>query len=281
MLLIFDIGGTHTRLGTSLDGKTLLKTATIPTNLDFPKALEEIKKTVMELTENQKITLVGGGVRALDYSKTKLVNHPYFPMWVGVPLKNKLEEAFDCQVYLENDAALAGLGEAVEGAGKGHQIVAYITVGTGIGGARIVNGKLDLATFGFEPGQQVLSINNDMYPYYNGLGYLESFISGTALEKRFKVKPNQLVNPAVWDDVAKYLALGLNNTIVHWSPSIVILGGGMINLIPLEALEFHLKQTLKIYPVMPEIKKNKLGDQAGLIGALIYLKQKSLTESHN
>src|SRR5581483_7352547 len=146
------------------------------------------------------------------------------------------------------------------------------TVSTGIGGARIVDQKIDANIYGFEPGQQILSIDNDMYPYYNGLGYLESYISGTSLERRFKIKPQQLTNMSVWNDVGKYLAIGLNNSIVHWSPNIVVLGGRMINMIPLESIEFHLEKALKIFPERPKIVKAKLGDEGGLIGSLHYLK---------
>ena len=274
MYLVFDIGGTNIRVATSLDGKTINQSQTIPTPHDFTAAMMTLKELVQKLSSGQKIIAAAVGVRALNQTKDRLVNHPYFPMWVNEPLKESLQNILGAPVYLENDAAMAGLGEATAGAGAGHQIVAYITIGTGVGGARIVDQKIDVSAFGFEPGQQILSISNDLYPYYNGLGYLESFISGTALEKRFKVKPEQLINPAIWDDVGKYLALGLNNTIVYWSPNIVVIGGGMASLIPLEAVQFHLKQTLKIFPEHPEIVKAKLGDRAGLLGALEYLRQK-------
>jgi predicted NBD/HSP70 family sugar kinase len=274
MYLLLDIGGTHIRLALSEDGQKLGQVETLNTPNAFEEGMLMIKQTGQKMLADKQLLGGAAGVRALDPTKTKMINHPYVPMWPEKPLKHSLEEIFKSPFYLENDAALAGLGEAVFGAGQGYNIIAYLTISTGVGGARIVNKKVDVNYSGFEPGQQILSIENDLYPYYNGLGYLESYISGTALEERFKVKPEQLTNPEVWNEVAKYLALGLNNTIVHWSPEIVIIGGGMANLIPLEAVDFHLRQSLKIFAQHPEIMKAKLGDQAGLYGAMVHLRQK-------
>ena len=65
--------------------------------------------------------------------------------------------------YLANDSDLDGLGEATVGAGKGFNIVAYITVSTGIGGVRIVGGKIDVSTYGFEPGHQIIDADGSIY----------------------------------------------------------------------------------------------------------------------
>jgi predicted NBD/HSP70 family sugar kinase len=274
MYLLLDIGGTHIRLAVSEDEKKLSDVQTLDTPGSFEDGILMIKQTAEKMLNGKQLLAASAGVRALDPTKTKMIHHPYVPLWPEKPLKHSLEVVLKCPVYLENDAALAGLGEAVFGVGQGYNIVAYLTISTGVGGARIVNRKIDVNYMGFEPGQQILSVENDLYPYYNGLGYLESYISGTALEERFKVKPEQLTNPEVWNEVGKYLALGLNNTIVHWSPEIIIIGGGMANLIPLESVDFHLRHSLKIFSKPPEIFKAKLGDQAGLYGALVYLKQK-------
>jgi predicted NBD/HSP70 family sugar kinase len=274
MYLLLDIGGTHIRLAITEDGKKLGQVETLDTPGAFEDGMLMIKQTAEKMAGGQQILAGAAGVRALDPTKSKMIHHPYVPLWPEKPLKHSLEEIFKCPFYLENDAACAGLGEAVFGAGQGFNIIAYLTISTGVGGARIVDRKIDMNYLGFEPGQQILSIENDLYPYYNGLGYLESYISGTALEERFKVKPEQLTNPEVWNEVGKYLALGLNNMIVHWSPELVIIGGGMANLIPLESVNFHLRQSLKIFIQHPEIVKGKLGDQAGLHGAMVHLKHK-------
>lgn len=264
MYLVFDIGGTNIRIAASQDGRVLDQLDSIPTAKNFSDAISSFKKGALKLTKGEKIKAAAGGVRALDMrTKDRLVNHPTIPLWVGEPLKEELEKSLDTEVFLENDTAMAGLGEAVFGAGQGKKIVAYITISTGVGGVRIVEGKIDQSMMGFEPGQQIIDIDSP--------SYLERYISGDALKKRYGVEPKNLADPEIWDEIAKLLAIGLNNTIVHWSPEILILGGSVMRSIPLDIVKSYLNQYLTIFPDCPEIVLSTLGDEGGLYGALHYL----------
>lgn len=264
MYLVFDIGGTNIRLAVSQDGKTLNQLDSIPTAKNFSQAMSSFKETAEKLTNGQKIEAAAGGVRALDMTtKDRLVSHPTIPLWVGEPLKQELEKSLGCSVSLENDAAMAGLGEAVFGAGQGKKIVAYITVSTGVGGVRIVDGKIDQSMMGFEPGNQIINVDPP--------AYLERYISGEGIRQRYGVKGENLSDPKAWDEIAKLLAIGLNNTIVHWSPQIVVLGGSVIKSISLDKVKSYLNEYLTIFPDCPEIVLATLGDEGGLYGALHYL----------
>src|SRR3989344_1426609 len=96
----------------------------------------------------------------LDAKKETIFHAPNMSKWDNRPLKKELQRALHTKnVFLENDTALVGLGEAVRGSGKGKQIVAYITVSTGINGVRIVNGEIDRSALGFEIGHQILDKN--------------------------------------------------------------------------------------------------------------------------
>ena len=269
MYLLFDIGGTSMRIAASPDGKSLSEPIIIPTPQDFEEGIKEIEETAQTLAAGEKIKAVAGGIReVLDKKRCMLINDPIsskIPGWIGKPLKEKLEEALKAPVCLENDSALVGLGEAIHGSGKGHKIVAYITVSTGVGGARIVDGKVDRNCFGFEPGNQIID--------YREKVYLEDLISGPALEKKFGMEPHLISDPLKWDHVAKILAVGLNNAVVHWSPDILVLGGGVIDSIPLEKVRAYLKAYLRKFPVIPLVSRAKLEDKGGLFGALEYLKQ--------
>jgi len=268
MYLLLDIGGTSIKVGISRDKTSLDANEVINTNPNFLQAVEEIKQTAFKLSGSESFDLVAGGTRALDRTKTKLVNQPNFPLWVDEPLKDTLEKEFNCKVYLENDAAMAGLGEAVFGAGKGKDIIAYITVSTGLGGARIVKGKIDVSHFGFEPGNQIIVVDGKV-------NYLENLVGGAGIKKMFAQHPGDIKNPKVWEETAKYLAIGLNNTIVHWSPEVVILGGSVMKSISLEKVRACLNEFLKIFPEKPELKLAELEEKTGLYGALAYLKQLS------
>lgn len=265
MYLLFEAGGTKTRIGFSQDGKNLHSSQIIPTAQDLGQFLSNLKDTAIALSGGLRIKSVAGGVAGvLDPKKEVLISAPHIKGWVGKPLREILQNAFRVSTFLENDTSLGGLGEAVFGAGIGRNIVAYLTVGTGIGGARIVGGKIDAKAFSFEPGHQI--VNED------GLEF-EELISGTALEKEHGQPSEHITDPNVWDEAAKKLSLGLTNTIVHWSPHIVVLGGALMQKIPLERIKTYIRQYLKIFPTPSEIVRSKLGELSGLYGALRFTQQ--------
>lgn len=272
--LFFDIGGTNIRAAFCQDGKSLGEPKILETPKDFDEGILLLKKTAEELSGGKKIqSIVVGIAGVFDQEKTQLVSSPNLLGWVGKPLKVRLYQEFGSLVFVENDAALAGLGEAVYGAGKGKEIVVYMTISTGVGGARIIKGKIDVSAKGFEPGHQVIDAGAVWQGEYDVLT-LENAISGTAFEKRFSKKPYEITDEKIWDEAARILAIGLNNSVVHWSPDIVVLGGSMMKEvgIPIERIRFHLKNILKIFREPPPIEKAALGDAAGLYGGLAFLK---------
>ena len=77
--------------------------------------------------------------------------------------------------------------------------------------------------------------------------------------------------------MARILSCGLANTIVHWSPDVLVLGGKISQYIPIIRIEEYLPKFVRVYPELPKIRKGILGDNAGLYGALALLKASNLT----
>ncbi len=255
--ILFDIGGTKMRVAYSVDGESFEEPKVVPT----PQNFEAGKETFLNLIEG---CAAGREIRAVVGGMSRNVANIPFDQF-----KKDLLDLFGERLFLENDAALVGLGEAVFGAGKGFEIVAYITVSTGVGGARIVNRVVDGYAVGFEPGKQIIDIENNKT--------LENLISGKALEAKYGKHPKEILESEVWEDLAHKLAVGLNNIIVEWSPHAVVLGGSMITgepAISVEKTEKYLKEILKVFPELPVIKKAELGDFGGLWGGLAYIKNK-------
>ena len=271
------------RLAVSADGISFGEPISLLTPQEFDKGINLFSDTFSKLAGGLTLEgAVGGIAGVLDTTKEKLLRSPNLPDWERKPLRTKIKEVVVSELFLENDAALVGLGEAVYGAGKGYKIVAYLTVSTGVGGVRIVNGLIDAFTLGFEPGHQIIDADATICPDCKRViaqesfpGDLEDHISGAGLKKRFQMEPSQISDPKVWDEAEKLLAYGLNNTIVHWSPEVVVLGGAIIleDRISINKVKNYLSKILEIYPTQPEIKKAELGDKGGLWGALAYLKQ--------
>lgn len=265
--VLFDIGGTNTRVGVSFDGQTIDASDTFKTPKDFDDGISLIVSTAQRLTEGKPIGVSAGGVAGpLTRDKSGTVNAPHLPEWSGRPLKLELATKFGCEVFIENDTAMSGLGEAVFGAGKEHRIVSYMTISTGVNGARIIDGELEPTALGFEIGHQIIDLDGSMRH-----ADLESLISGSALERRYGKRPEDITDQGVWEDVAKFTAYGINNVVVFWSPDVVVLGGSMMKKISLERVKMYVKNILKLYPELPVIVKSELGDLGGLWGAMHYI----------
>lgn len=280
--ILFDIGGTKTRIGVSWDGKRLGKVIIIPTPRDVRSGIAVLKSVAAELTRGKKIKAIAGGIAgSFDRRKSVIISGgANIKGWLGVHLKEKFEKAFHAPVYLENDAALAGLGEAVMGAGKRKEIVAYFTVSTGFGGTRIVNGKIDVSAYGFEPEYQIIDAGGCLCRKCGG-DKLGKHISGNGILEHYGKKPEKIRGEHIRKDLARWLAIGLNNSIVHWSPDVVILGGSVMKLISVAQVRRELKKIFRAFPKPPPLKKAALGDFGGLYGALIYLQQQKRGMLHN
>lgn len=267
MILLGDIGGTNTRMAVS-NGTAFDEPVLFATNQNYNDALREIAREAKTMLGEQEATRAVFGVAGtLSQEKDRLLRAPNLSQWKDKPLQADLERELGVPVSLINDASLGALGEAVEGAGKGARILAYVTVGTGIGGARIVDGNIDETALGFEIGHQYLVIGEEARE-------AEELASGGALYERFSMPPKEIVDENVWDEVSRVFAYALFNTIVHWSPDRVVLGGSMFNTpgIKIEVVEETLKHIGGAFPILPPLTKASLGVIGGLYGAQAYAK---------
>lgn len=272
--ILFDIGGTNTRVTASEDLRSFKKPIKFKTPINFKEGIEKIVAAAKELAPG-KIRGACGAVRgSLSEDRTSIAHDDVLFKWAEEPLCATLAKQLDTKVVIENDAALAGLGESHFGAGQGSKIMVYHTISTGVGGAKIENGTIDSYHLGFEPGKQILDIDRtilgaDIIPT------LENLVSGTALEERTGAKPYDIPqDDAIWDQLAEYLAHGLRNTILYWSPDTVVLGGSMITGDPailIDNIKRHTELVLGDDMEIPEIKKAKLKDESGLYGAMAFL----------
>ncbi len=268
MYVVFDIGGTHTRISHSEDGETLLGA---PLMLDTPKTWSDAEAFLKEQFSkyNNAKAACGGIPGVFDEAKEVLAWSPNLPDWVGKPVKKVIQEAVKTEVFLHNDAVGVGVGEAVVGAGKGEHIVVYVTVSTGVGGTRIVDGKPDPYRAGSEPGPQILD--------YHTHETLERLVSGASFARRFGLDFVKTAPPEAWIEAASVLAVGLYNMILLWSPDIVVLGGPMMVKSPGISLALVQEKILalpKVFPRYPKLVLAEHGDASGLYGALSMINNK-------
>jgi len=288
MYILFDIGGTKTRIAASHDLESFSDPIIVSTPKSFEEGIKVITKIVKDLCGNELLEAAAGGIAAsLNREKTELVGGgPNISDWLRKPIKHRLEEVLGCTVSIENDTAMGGLAQVTYGPAQGVEIAVYMTVSTGVGGCRFVNGKIDKSALGFEPGWQIIDLpsahqtakGEDWLSGYCKPGYLISQIGGTCVEKTEGKKPYEITDESFWEEKAKLLAYGLHNVYALWSPDVVVVGGSMTNKIgiSLEQTHKYLTKTLhSVFPVvLPKIIPAEFGDEMGLWGAMAYIKQK-------
>lgn len=259
MYILIDIGGTKTRVAGTMDLEKFSEPVIIDTPQGYDEAIAKISEAVSQISD-------GIALRGAAVGHTR--NWKALPQWNGRDLAKDLGVALHTTVSIENDTALVGLGEAVYGAGKGAPICVYLTVSTGVNGVRVVEGKVDASRHGFEIGGQYLSTTEPPIT-------LEELVSGSAIGSRYGMHPRDLGkdNP-LWEELARSLAFGVHNTILHWSPDRVVIGGSMVNEIGISVprVAEHVKTLLRKFPVVPEIVHSSLGDIGGLWGGMAVLR---------
>lgn len=288
MNIFIDVGATNLKIGSSISESEVGKVVIFDTPGNFEDCFQLLRKYVKQNGITRLGSIVVGTPGAIDEENGLISSSRNLPGWEKKPIKKLLEEEFETSVFLKNDADLAGLGEAVFGAGKGHEIVAYLTFSTGVGGARIVKGMIDMNAYGFEPGYQIIDVDssvdadflNSKSRYGNNYGYLQRLTSGKDLKERFGKEADKITDRNIWKEVEYYMSAGIANTIRLWSPNIVVLGGGIMKskYIKIEEVRKHVNNMILVISGLPKITKVKLGDKAGLYGGLHYLES---LKNHN
>ena len=277
MYLLFDIGGTKTRIAISRDGETFEEPCIITTPTDYTEGIHAFSTIKEKLIGDENISIAAGSVAAsFNRQGTRLTGGgEQITDWLGKSIKQDMEQALGCPVYMVNDTMMGGLAQAHLGPGKNHGIVVYVTVSTGIGGARIVDGKIDRNAFGLEPGQQIIDAGNALCKGWSKQGFLTDYISGMAIERNEGRKPEDICDEAFWRSRADFLAIGLYNMTIMWSPDIIVIGGSIMKSLPFKYLEEKYREILKnTFPnEQPLLAPAEFGDEMGLYGALVFIKE--------
>lgn len=260
--IVFDIGATKTRVATA-HGNTISDPIIYTTPQSPEEGVSALRAAADALLGGALPVGACGGVPGTVERESVLVRARNLPLWGGIDLGLRLSQDWGVPTTILNDGELVALGEYYFGAGKGERDMLYVTVSTGVGGAHIVDGRLDRGRYNAEIGHQVVN-----------RGELEDSISGTAVQKRYGVHPKELSDPAILNELADTLAKGLYDNVLHWSPAVIVLGGSMIvgkNGIPIERVSKTLNALVtQYYPTAPEVRKALLGDIGGLYGGLAY-----------
>jgi len=273
-----EAGGTKFVCAISDENFEIKERVSIPTTTP-----EETLSNVFEFFEQFKLDSIGiGSFGPIDVNK-KSATYGYVTTtpkvaWTNFDFLGAVKKRYEIPVGWTTDVNAAALGELKKGAAIGLDSCVYLTVGTGIGGGAVVNGKL-LAGYGHpEMGHMLVRLHPDesyggFCPYHGNC--LEGIAAGPAIEGRYGVKGHELADKIeVWQMEAYYLAQALMNYTLILSPERIVLGGGVMKQNQLYTLvREEFKKLMAGYVAVPPLEEYivapGLGDNAGVTGCLL------------
>ena len=282
-----DIGGTNTRVAIIDENLSIVERVQFLTNDQDPyETIKKIKKHLDDFKYDYK----GIGLSCpgpLDLVNGKILNTPNLKgKWWDFNITEELSEITGLPVFLENDANLAALAEAMVGKGKDKNYVQFLTISTGVGSGLVINKEIYIGSHGFAHEIANMCLWKDgpshgtIYP-----GGVEAICSGTAITSRANKaglrvnhagEVNDLANAGnedaqiIMDDAKEYLANALATIYAIVDPEIIILGGSVALKISGFVEEVEERVKTKVYPNVRElinITKSNLNEDSGLIGA--------------
>jgi len=304
-----DLGGTNIVAGVVNENYVIIAKASTKTNCPRPanEIADDMAKMAIQAVENAKLTMddigwVGIGTPGIANSSTGIIEYSNNLGFENTPMVEMIQKHINKPVFIENDANAAAYGEFVAGAAKGANNAVCITLGTGVGGGIVIDGKIYSGSnfAGAELGHTVISVDGpqcscgrkgcfEVFSSATGLirmtkeameAHPESGMHALSAERGGKVsartsfdamRAGDATAKQVVDDYLKYLAAGITNTINIFQPDVLCIGGGVCNegdalLVPVKELvakEVYTRNSKK----NTEIVIAKLGNDAGIIGA--------------
>lgn len=302
-----DIGGTKVMAGVvDADGTILEKRrAETPDKSKSPKVVEDtITELVLDLSDRHDVHAVGIGAAGwVDADRSRILFAPHLS-WRDEPLREALQARLAVPVLIDNDANAAAWGEWRFGAGRGEDHLVMITLGTGIGGAILEDGKVKRGKYGVagEFGHMQVVPSGHRCPCGNR-GCWEQYSSGNALVRearelaaadspvayniidRVDGQISDITGPLITQlakegdamcvellqDIGQWLGIGIANLAAALDPSCFVIGGGVsaaedLLIAPAtEAYRRHL--TGRGYRPEARVVRAQLGPEAGMVGA--------------
>jgi glucokinase len=294
-----DIGGTATKACLVDESGRIQRSKRVPTiGNDLDRFLLTLTELIVDFQKSSTLEAIGIGVAGLHSTRTQMiVVSPNIPCLVNVNLGTLVADRVHTPVVTDNDANAGAWAEFSSGAGRGKQHMVYLTLGTGLGGAIIIDGKLFRGASGFagELGHTVIDPNGRAC-HCGGRGCLETVVSASAivatatekLQQGRESSLRQIAGPLtsalifdaamlgdavarnVFDETGNYLGIACSNLINLFNPDIIVLGGGVMaagEMLLGPAKEEARRRAFPSAFAASEIVQSQLSPHAGAIGA--------------
>ncbi len=282
-VLGIDLGGTAIKLGRFTQDGICLQTLRLPTPQPAtPEAvLVAMVAAIAEIDPERKAVAIGVGTPGPADATGRIARVAInLSGWQDVPLADWLEAKTGRPTVIANDANCAGLGEAWLGAGRWYRNLILLTLGTGVGGAIILDGKLFVGHHGTAGELGLITLSPDGPPCNSGnQGSLEQYVSVQAIRRRTGMEPDELGAMAVagdpkalefWQQYGQDLGAGLASLIYVLTPEAIVIGGGVSASADFFFPSVQAEIERRVLPSSRaglQLLRAELGNQAGMVGA--------------
>ena len=303
-----DLGGTNIAVGVVSEAGSILSETNAKTLAQRPyqEVIRDMAACVMKavtkagLTEAD-IASIGIGIPGVADGDSGVVFNCTNLGWIGVPLRDEMQKYINKPVFIDNDANVAALAESYFGVSAGYKSSVMLTLGTGVGGGIVINGRPWSGAHGRAGEIGHMTLVPDGAPCTCGNnGCVERYCSATAIIRMAKqecysfpdtailkkaggdinrVNAKLVIDAAkegdasalrVFNSFVRYLAMAINNITAFFDPDIIVLGGGLSHagsfLLDRVAALLPRYQMFKALP-LPRLTLAKLGNEAGIVGA--------------
>ncbi len=287
-----DIGGTKTAVAAVDAGGAIVARDTLATEADrgFDRAMTRIVESLERVLaqagwSKRDLCGVGIGCTGPVSAERGVIDNPYtLPGWVGCPIVDRLQRTLGLGVTLENDADAAVLGECFAGGARGASRVVMLTLGTGVGGGVVIDGRIYRGAGGEHPELGHIPIDPAGAACHCGTaGCLEAIASGTAIAAAgralgFADSRDVFSKAALGDAAASTMIKRVRSalstatwTLLHtFMPDLIVLGGGVIDE-HYDQLAAAVERPITLATMVPKgstrVVKAQLGNDAGIVGA--------------
>lgn len=300
MYVGIDLGGTNIKAGTIDDEGMIVSSLSIPTEASqgWDKVISNIKKILKELV-NDRVKAIGIGIPGpVDFERGIIKEMPAIPGAKNVEIAKEIQRDFKKPTFVDNDANNFVLGEVVFGVARGKKYVIGITLGTGIGGGIVIDGRLYRGSRNYagEVGHIVISPNGQQcncgkFGCWEAYGSATAIIRNALSSKKRDINsklnnyPSEKIDARLVIELAKegdkfcreiaqnaffYIGMGIASLVNILNPEMVVIGGGVslageYLIEPVRRVAFE-----NILPPLREgleIVLSRFGNNAGMLGA--------------
>lgn len=299
-IIAIDLGGTNLKIGLfdqhcKLQYKKVLSTKSFIRKESLIKAITDAVIRILKDKNLKRAQIQGIGLGLpgpIDVKKGIVHFFPNIPGWKEVKLRNILQKQLGFPVYLDNDAHLMALAEFSRGAAKKVKNAVCLTLGTGVGGGIIIEGRLYRGST-FNAGEIGHIPINEVGPRCNcsGRACLEVYVGNSHILKKAKrifrrdisleevsalAKKKNKQATKIWQEAGRRLGIALSGVVNLLNPDVIVIGGGVACAGEVLFRNIRLtiiQRAMRVQAKHVKVLAAKLGSDAGLIGAALLVKQ--------